>query len=141
MPVKRSRNNINIESIIESVPLDNGLIDGLLQLDHDERTAALAHVANETNVTTSAFKKARIELPSFSTAKWSEFARQFGLPEKVFDLNLDNFNTPRYHLPPSMHRTMFKNAWHWQDVYREKLEHTREEARGKTLDPVCFFIY
>jgi hypothetical protein len=78
---KRSKDDDDIEFIIEAVPLDNGLIDGLLQLNRDELAALLAHVANLTNISTPRFKKARIELPSFSVAKWSGFATQFGLPE------------------------------------------------------------
>ena len=134
---KRSKADIDIESLIESIPLDRGLIDGLQQLDCDELVAVLAHVANVADVSTAAFKKTRIELPSFSVAKWSDFAKQFGLQEDVSKLELGSFTTPRYRLPPSLHEAMFENAWRWQDVYREKVDHTREEARVRILDPVC----
>ena len=137
MPSKRSKDDIDIESLVESVPLDKGLVDGLQQLDRDELAAVLAHVANVANISTAAFKKTRIELPSFSVAKWSNFAEQFGLPQNVLKLELEPFTTPRYRLPPSLHEAMFENAWRWQDVYREKVDHTREEARVRILDPVC----
>jgi hypothetical protein len=122
---------------IESVPLDKGLVDGLQQVNGNELAAVLAHVVNVANISTAAFKKTRIELPSFSVAKWSDFAQQFGLPQNLSKLKLEPFTTPRYRLPPSLHEVMFENAWRWQDVYREKIDHTREEARVRILDPVC----
>jgi hypothetical protein len=137
MPNKRSKDDIDVESLVESVPLDKGLIDGLQELDRDELAAVLAHVANVANISTAAFKKTRIELPSFSVTKWSDFAKQFGLLQNVSKLGLEPFTTPRYHLPPSFHEAMFENAWRWQDVYREKVDHTREETRLRILDPVC----
>jgi len=66
---KRSQDDIDIESLVQSVPLDKGLVDGLQQLNCHELTAVLAHVANVANISTVAFKKTRIELPSFSV--WS----------------------------------------------------------------------
>ena len=137
MTNKRSKDDIDIESLVESVPLDKGLIDGLQQLDRDELVAVLAHVANVASISTAAFKKTRIELPSFSVAKWSDFAKQFGLPQNVWNLKLEPFTTPRYRLPPSFHEAIFQNAWRWQDVYREKVDHTRGDARVRILDPVC----
>ena len=32
---------------------------------------------------------------------------------------------------------MFENAWRSQDVYREKVDHTTEEAKVRILEPVC----
>jgi hypothetical protein len=40
-------------------------------------------------------------------------------------------------LPPSLHEVMFKNAWHWQDVYHKMVDHTREEATVRILELVC----
>jgi hypothetical protein len=134
---KRNQDDIDIESFIEAVPLDNGLIDGLQQLHRDELAAVLAYVANVANISTAAFKKSRIGLPSFSEAKWSDFAKQFGLPQDVLKLKLEPFTTPRYRLPPSLHEAMFENAWRWQDIYREKVDHTMEEAKVRILDTVC----
>jgi hypothetical protein len=50
MPNKRRRDDI--DSLVESVPLDNELLDGLRELNHDELTAVLAHVANEASIST-----------------------------------------------------------------------------------------
>jgi hypothetical protein len=61
-------------TIFVMVPLDKGFIDGLQQLDHNKLTVVWTHVANLANISTVAFKKTRIELPSFSVAKWSNFA-------------------------------------------------------------------
>ncbi|KIM89513.1 hypothetical protein PILCRDRAFT_769359 [Piloderma croceum F 1598] len=35
---------------------------------------------------------------------------------------------------------MFENAWRWQDVYREKVVHSRKEARVRILDPYIVSI-
>ena len=118
---KRSKADIDIDALVESVPLDKGLVDGLQQLDRDELAAVLAHVANLANISTAAFKKTRIALPSFSVAKWAD-SEQFALPKSVLQLALEPFTTPRYRLPLSLHEAMFENAWRWQDVYREKVD-------------------
>ena len=112
MPNKWSKDDIDIESLVESVPLGKGLINGLQQLDRNELAVVLAYVANVANISTTVFKKTRIELPSFSAAKWSDFAKQFGLPQNVSRLKLEPFMTPRYRLPPSLHEAVFENAWH-----------------------------
>ncbi|KAF8239902.1 hypothetical protein L208DRAFT_1235683 [Tricholoma matsutake] len=122
-----------IDDLADSINMDRGLIDGLLQFDRDELAALFAHIANEAK-TPTAFKKARIDLPSFS-AKWSDLAPQFGLSPDIEQLDLETFTTPKYYLPPSLHEAMFENAWRWQDVYREKVDQTREEARVRILDP------
>ena len=137
MTKNRSKADIDIESLVDSVPLDKGLVDGLQQLYRDELAALLVHVANVANISTAAFKKTRIELPSFSVAKWSDFAGQFGLAQNILQLKLEPFTTPRYRLPLSLHETMFENAWRWQDVYREKVDYTKEESRVRILNPVC----
>jgi hypothetical protein len=95
----------------------------------------LADVA--ANLPTATFKKARVDLPSFSAVKWSDFAKQFDLPSKASQVVLASFNTSRYRLPPSLHKAMLENAWRWQDVYREKVDQEREEARVRLLEPVC----
>ncbi|KAF8239885.1 hypothetical protein L208DRAFT_1560090, partial [Tricholoma matsutake] len=83
---------------------------------------------------TATFKKARIDLPSFSVTKWSDLAPQFGLSLDIEQLDLETFMTPKYYLPPSLHEAMFENAWRWQDIYREKVDQTREEACMRILD-------
>ena len=137
MSHKRNRDDIDVDSLVKSVPLDKGLIGGLLELNRDELASVLAHVANKASISTATFKKARIELPSFSAAKWSYFAKQSGLPQDTSRFRLNSFTTPRYRLPPSFHEVTFENAWRWQDVYGEKVDHTGEEARVRILDPVC----
>ena len=137
MPNKRSADDIDAQSLVDSLSLDKGLVNGLQQLTPDELVAVMAHIANVTNPSTAASKKARIELPSFSKAKWSNFAEHFGLPDNVSRLRLESFKTPRYSLPLSLHEAIFENAWRWQDVYREKVDYTREESRVGILDPVC----
>jgi hypothetical protein len=133
---KRSNDDINVDDLAESFNMDRGLIEGLLEFDRDELAALFARIAN-ADIPTATFKKARIDPPSFSVAKWSTFAQQFGLPQDVEQLKLETFTTPKYYLPPSLHEAMFENAWLWQDVYREMIDQTREEARVRILDPVC----
>jgi hypothetical protein len=110
-----------------------------LELTADGLTTLLADFANLANLPSAAFKKVRVDLPSFSTVKWTEFAREHGLPFNASHLQLASFATPRYRLPPSLHEAMFENAWRWQDVYREKVDQGREEARVRVrlLEPVC----
>ena len=134
---KRTNDNVNINDLADSFNMDGGLIDGLLQFDRDELVALFAHIANEAKIPTATFKKARIDLPSFSVARWCDLAPQFGLSPDVEQLYLETFTTPKYYLPPSLHVAMFENAWRWQDVYREKVDQTGEEARVRILDPVC----
>lgn len=98
--------------------MNRGLIDGLLQFNRDELAALFAHVANKAKISTVSLKKARIDLLSFSVAKWSDLAPQFGPRSHIRQLDLETFTTPKYYLPPSLHEAMFENAWHWQNVYR-----------------------
>ncbi|KAM6493583.1 hypothetical protein JOM56_011717 [Amanita muscaria] len=132
---KHSREDIDVDELINSINLDKGLRAGLLELTADELAALLADFANLANLPTAAFKKARLGLPSFSTVKWAEFAEEYGLPLNPSHLGLEPFTTPRYRLPPSLHETMFENAWRWQDVYREKVDQGREEGNARLLEP------
>ena len=134
---KRNYNDFSADNLADAFNGDKGLIAGLLDFNSEELTKLLGHVANLANIPTATFKKARTELPSFSTAKWSEFAPKFGLPANIDHVKLDTFTTPKYRLPPSLHELMFENAWRCQDVYREKVSQTREEATSKILEPVC----
>jgi len=134
---KRGREDVDVDQLIDSINLDKGLRAGVLELTADELAAVLADFANLANLPTAAIKKARVDLPSSSTVKWTEFAREYGLPLNASHLQLGSFTTPRYRLPPSLHEDMFENAWRWQDVYREKVDQGREEARVRLLEPVC----
>ncbi len=82
-------------------------------------------------------KAAKTDLSSFSTTKWVEFAKAFGLPKDPSNLRLKRFSTPGYRLPLSLQVSMFENAWRSQDVYGEKIIHTREAPVVKILEPVC----
>ena len=134
---RRNREDIYVDELINSINLDKGLRAGLSELTADELAALLADFANLANLSTAAFIKARIGLPSFSMVKWAEFAADYGLPRNPLRLELNPFTTPRYRLPPSLHETMFENAWRWQDVYREKADQEREEGKLRLLESVC----
>ncbi|KAF8238934.1 hypothetical protein L208DRAFT_169657 [Tricholoma matsutake] len=112
---KRCTEDIVIEDVIDCINLDRGIVDGLLDLTHDELAAVLGH---KGDIPTATFKMARSALPSFSTIKWADFASQYGLPTNP-------------------EKTMFQNAWYWQDVYRETVYQTQEQARLRILEPVC----
>ena len=132
---KRTKDDsTDADSLIKSTNID---LDKCLELDKEDLTVILAHIANQAGITMTLFKKARVELPSFSTVKWAKFAEQLGLPQNVEALELEPFVTPRYRLPRSLQEVMFENAWRSQDVYREKVDHTREEAKARILEPVC----
>jgi hypothetical protein len=124
---KRDR-DIDVDEIFSSINLDKGLRSAVLDLTQDELAVLLAELANHANLPNAAFKKAGVDLPSFSTVKWSEFSAQYGLPANPssFNLKLDSFTTPRYQLPPSLHEALFENAWQWQDVYGEKIVQQRQ---------------
>jgi len=116
----------------DDIDIDTRWLPGLQGRNDDELAAVLGHFANKAGITTAMFKKARTELSSFSTTKWSDFATQSVFPLDPSRLRLNSFKTPRYHLPLSFHEAAFENAWRWQDVYREKVETT-----VRILDLVC----
>lgn len=134
---KRSHDDIDVDDIIDSIKLDHGLRAGLLELTLDELADVLADVANEARLPTAIFKEARIDLPSFFAVKWSEYAKEFGLPNNIEYLCLVPVKTPKYRLPPSLHEAIFENSWRWLDVYREKVSQQRGNAKVRLLQPVC----
>lgn len=129
---KRHSEDIDIEDFTDGITN----IDEILELNRDECAAVLGYIADKAEISMTSLKKARTRLPSFSGANWANFALQYGLHKDASMLVLEPFSTPRYCLPPSMHVTMFENAWRWQDVYREKSAQSREEAAVRILDPV-----
>ena len=136
--MKRSRDiDIDVDDVIASMNLDRGLLAAFKELTEDELAALLGELANRARLPTSAFKRARVDLTSFSKAKWSYFAPHYGLTEQFLTLNINLFTTPRYRLPPSLHETMLRNAWHWQDVYGESMFQQREAGKVRLLEPVC----
>jgi hypothetical protein len=134
--MKRSL-DIDVDDILASMNLDRGLRAAVLELSQDELAAVLGELANHGNLPTSAVKKARVDLPSFSKAKWSDFALEYGLPRVASALSLGTFTTPKYRLPPSLHETILENAWRWQDVYRERMFQETEAGKVRFLEPVC----
>ncbi|KAM6497443.1 hypothetical protein JOM56_007916 [Amanita muscaria] len=129
----RGIRKVNVENIIDSVDLPEGWFKVLSQ--DNNLQVLLAELANQGNVTNAAFKWARMGLPSFSDAKWSELAPQFGLHNNIALLQLPTFITPVYLLPPTFHVANFTPAWRTLDVYRDIDQQTREEARVRILDP------
>jgi hypothetical protein len=96
--------------------------------------AALAHTGQ---ISASQIKKARIGLPSFSSAKWTELAPHLGLNPDLTNARFDSYSITPVHLPPSFHETTAAAAWRIQDVYQERPAQERGEARVRALDAVC----
>lgn len=133
---KRSADDADVETAIQATNIDDDdWMQKLLQVDEDPLILIISQILNKCNIEMKTIKKARIELPSFSLAKWADFAQQAGLPRNPDNLQLEHFSTPVYQLPPSFHKAIFESSWHAQDVYQEVV--TREESRVRTLDPVC----
>ena len=125
------------EEVATSVDLEEGWLDKLLELPTDELAKLLGDIANHGKVKTAAIKMARTSLPSFSGAKWIDFAERFGLPDRLENNRFERVVTPVYRLPPSVHEIMFEAAWHTQDVYQERQAQRREVTRVRIMDPVC----
>jgi hypothetical protein len=127
----------NVETAIQATGIkDDDWMQKLLEVDKEQLILIVSLIVNKSNIDNRSIKKARIELLSFSTAKWIDFAKQSGLSDDPLYLRLEYFNTPIYQLPPSFHKAVFENSWHAQDVYEEVVEQSREEARVRILDPV-----
>jgi hypothetical protein len=125
-----------VEDMTSSVDLEEGWLDKLLELPGDELANLLGDIANHGKIKTAVIRKARISLPSFSGAKWSDFTEQFGFPDKLENNQFEQVVTPVYSLPPSVHELMFEAAWRTQDVYLERQEQRREAGRVRIMDPV-----
>jgi hypothetical protein len=128
---KHSR--IDLDAIADTLVLDGGFHSSFLELTTEEQTAFIADLAARAKITAAAIKKAKVALTSFSHA---QLAESLGLPEDASALDLESFQIPKYRLPPSFHETMFENAWRCRDVYREKVDHQREEASIRLCEPV-----
>ncbi|KAF8337140.1 hypothetical protein F5887DRAFT_985413 [Amanita rubescens] len=95
----------------------------------------LASLASAGNISPSQIKKARIGLvPSFSAAKWTQVAPQFGLSDNFLTTKFDSYPITPVLLPPSFHNTIAEAAWRIQDVYQERIYQEREEARIRAFD-------
>ena len=93
---------IDVDKLIAQSNLHKGFRAEVLELTDDELVALFASLAN---LWTATFKKTRVDLPSFSTAKWTEFAKEPGLPLDAPYLQLVPFTTQKYRLPPLLHET------------------------------------
>ena len=107
-----------------------------ITLPEDELAKLLGDIANHGKIKTAAISKARISLPSFSGAKWTDLAKQFGFPNTLDNDRFEQVVIPIYSLPPSVHELIFKAAWRTQDVYQERQVQRREAARVRIMDPV-----
>jgi hypothetical protein len=133
---KRKAKDVAIANSADPVDLPDGWIDKFLALKPEDQTSVIVDLANRAQITTAAIKKARPNLPSFSAAKWNDFPQSFGLPEDLALVKFDSFSITAYYLPPSFHVAAFQVAWHFQDVYQERPEQDREEARIRIFDAV-----
>jgi hypothetical protein len=128
---------VTAEEVAASVDLEAGWLQKFLSLPPDELAKLLGEIANQGKIKTAAIKTARTSLPSFSGAKWVDFAERFGISDMHNPDDFDQVVTPDYWLPLSFHETMFETAWLTQDVYQERQVQRREEARARIMDPVC----
>jgi hypothetical protein len=127
-----------VETAVQDFDIkDDNWIQKLLEVDKDQLTLIIGHLANKGNIDNRSIKRARTQLPSFAAAKWADFAAEVGLPEIPRHLPLEYFQTPVYQLPPSFHKAAFESSWHTQDVYQEAGEQTTGESGIRILDPVC----
>jgi hypothetical protein len=120
-----------------AVKKDDDWMHKLLKVDEEQLIMIINLMVSKQNIDNRRIKKGRPELPSFSAAKWTDFAAQAGLPENHNRLQLESFKVPVYQLPPSFHKAVFENSWRAQDIYQEVVEQKREESKVRTLDQVC----
>jgi hypothetical protein len=113
---RREVNEAAITDTIEDVDLPNGWMQKLLVLGPD-LPYVLAALAYAGEISDSQIRKARMGLPSLSSAKWTEIAPQFGLSTDLMITYpmLSSLITPIL-LPPSFHETTSEAAWHIRDV-------------------------
>ncbi|KAF8816310.1 hypothetical protein BYT27DRAFT_7277196 [Phlegmacium glaucopus] len=137
---KRQKVVTTAEELAASVDLEEGWLAKFLELPEDDLAKLLSDIANHGNIKTAAITKARTSLPSFSGAKWTDFAEKFGLPNKLENTRFEQVTTPVYSLPPSLHEIMFEAAWHTQDVYQERRKQRREMAGVRIMDPYLVHI-
>lgn len=138
MPSKRLADELDVESAVEAAGIeDNDWLQKLLGVEKEQLILIISLLVNRSSIDNRTINRARTELPSFSMAKWVDFASmQARLPEDPRYLWLERFETPVYQLPPSFHRAIFENSWRAQDVYQEMVEQTKESSRVRMLDPV-----
>ena len=135
MPPKRPADDPDVETAIQSAGIkDDDWIQKLLEVDKEQLILIVSLIVNKGNIDNKSIKKARTEIPSFSTANWTDFAARAGLPDNPSYLRLEYFETAAYQLPPSFHKAVFESSWRTLDVYQEAVEQTQGQFR--ILDPV-----
>jgi hypothetical protein len=102
-------------------------------------TLAIAHLGGLTATDLQTFSET---VPSFSKkARWDRVAPKFGLDVSRDIYQLETFSVPCLSLPPSFHRQVMRNSAQWLDVYQEAGSHSREAARMRLMDAVCFMRF
>src|SRR5258708_24433981 len=134
MPCKRPVDDTDVETAIQALDIkDNNWIQKFLEINKEQLALVIGHLADKGNIDNRSIKRARTQLPSFSTEMWADFAAGVDLPEEPRNLNLGSFHTPAYQLPPSFHKAVLEGSWHALDVYQEVVEQTREQSRIRIL--------
>lgn len=70
----------DLKAAIESVNLDEGWFQEVLDSEPKDLALILSDLANSARIPTSIFRNARMGLPSFVNRKWNEFAVLAGPP-------------------------------------------------------------
>jgi hypothetical protein len=111
-----------------------------LEADGGQDLVAKAVVSMSTlaGLTISDLQKVCETVPAFAKGTWSKVAPLFGLDADKGINQLPNFSVPLVSLPPSFHREVMRNSAIWIDVYQETGSHTREDARVRLMDAVCW---
>lgn len=129
----------DLKEAIESVNLDEGWFQEVLDSEPEDLALILSDLANLMRIPTSILRNTRMGLPSFLNEKWTEFAALAGPPLsslQISDNLLPQCKTKVYHLPPSFHEPISKVMWRAQDAYRETWEQEMEVTRLRILATV-----
>ena len=126
----------SVENAFAAVRLEDGWLPALLSIDAEHLALIIGYMANSASISSSAIKKARTSLTSFSDAKWKDFATRYFLAKSPAFLELKKFPIPVYRLPQSFHKPIMETAWRTLDAFRETTEQDNESTRVRTLDSV-----
>jgi hypothetical protein len=99
---------------------------------------AIAHLGGLTLTDLQSFNEI---LPAFPKARWDKVAPKFGLDVSRDIYQLETFTVPHLSLPPSFHKEVMRNSAQWLDVYQEAGSHSREAARVRLMDAVCWTAF
>src|SRR4051812_26237934 len=106
----------SIEDAFNAVRLDEGWLPALLSINAEHLALIIGYMANSASISSSAIKKARTGLTSFSDAKWKDFATSYCLAKNPAFLELKKFSIPVYRLPRSFHKPIMETAWRTLDT-------------------------